>query len=83
MIKTTRKEFSHRILRGDRIKSSGGNAVKDIPGGRTYTTGRQGKAVPIAAEKKSLLDIMTLHQRLPVCQGNGITKKTMAFLQKQ
>ncbi len=83
MIKTMRKELSHRKLHGDRIKSSGGDAIKDIHGGRMYTTGRQGMAVRIAVGKKSLSDIMTLHQRHPGCQRNGIMEKIMAFLQKQ
>lgn len=83
MIKTTRKEISHQKLHGDRIKSSGGDAVKDIHGGHIYTTGRQGMAVRIAVEKKSLSDIMILHRRRLGCQRNGIMEKIMAFLQKQ
>lgn len=82
MIKTIRKELSRWKLHGVRIKSSGGDAIKDIHGGRMYTTGRQGMAVRIAVGKKSLSDIMTLHQRHLGYQRNGIMEKIMAFLQK-
>lgn len=83
MIEMEGKGCSRWTLHGDRIKSSGGDAIKDILGGRMYTTGQQGMAVRIAVGKKSLSVIMTLNQRHPGCQRNGIMEKIMAFLQKQ